>query len=119
MSEPVCVLWVRVCGVCVCARACCVLVCAGNEFCRTMAGNAVELLLIGSEKSNKPAIILSGRVHPGESNASLMMHGMIDYILGPSSYASELRKNFTFYVVPMLNPGTVNVTAVDDYTRNM
>ena len=105
MSEPVCVL--------------CVRVCAGNEFCRTMAGNAVELLLIGSEKSNKPAIILSGRVHPGESNASLMMHGMIDYILGPSSYALELRKNFTFYVVPMLNPGTINVTAVDYYTRNM
>ena len=45
--------------------------------------------------------------HAGESNASFMMHGMIEYLLGPSQYATVLRKNFVIYVVPMLNPDGV------------
>jgi hypothetical protein len=81
-----------------------------HEFCRTASGNVLDLLVIsgGSKDVNKkPAILLTGRVHPGESNASFMMHGMIDYLLGPSQYASELRGSFTLYVVPMLNPDGV------------
>jgi murein tripeptide amidase MpaA len=56
---------------------------------------------------DKPALILTGRVHPGESNASLMMHGMLEFLLSPSQYATELRRNFLLYVVPMLNPDGV------------
>ncbi|TYZ59709.1 hypothetical protein PybrP1_011114 [[Pythium] brassicae (nom. inval.)] len=54
-------------------------------------------------------IVISARVHPGEPNSSWMMKGMIDYLIGPSSGALVLRKNFVFKIVPMLNPdGVVN-----------
>ena len=54
-------------------------------------------------------MVISGRVHPGESNASWMMKGFIDYLTGPSLDAKILRDNFVFKVVPMLNPdGVIN-----------
>ncbi|KAI9980886.1 hypothetical protein PInf_010231 [Phytophthora infestans] len=52
---------------------------------------------------------VSARVHPGEPNSSWMMQGMLDYLTGPSSGATVLRRNFVFKVVPMLNPdGVIN-----------
>jgi hypothetical protein len=44
------------------------------------------------------------RVHPGESNASLVMKGMIEYLL--SDEAFDLREYYIFKLIPMLNPGT-------------
>lgn len=50
-----------------------------------------------------------GRVHPGESNASWMMKGTLDFLTGSSLDAKILRDNFVFKVVPMLNPdGVIN-----------
>jgi len=46
-------------------------------------------------------------VHPGESNSSYMMKGIIDYLTGPTLNAKILRDNFVFKVVPMLNPDGV------------
>jgi len=64
--------------------------------------------------------VISSRVHPGETNSSLMMKGMIDYLLGPSLGARMLRDTFVFKIVPMLNPDGVingntrcNITGVD------
>ena len=36
---------------------------------------------------NRKAIVVTARVHPGESNASWMMKGFIDYLLGNSADA--------------------------------
>ena len=45
----------------------------------------------------------------GETQASWMMRGFIDYLTGPSLDAKILRDNFVFKIVPMLNPdGVVN-----------
>ena len=38
------------------------------------------------------------RVHPGESNASWMMKGVLDFLTGPSLDAKLLRDNFVFKV---------------------
>ena len=46
-------------------------------------------------------------MHPGESNSSYMMKGIIDYLTGPTLNAKILRDNFVFKVVPMLNPDGV------------
>lgn len=35
------------------------------------------------------------------------MEGAIEFLLGNSKEAEALRKNYTFYVVPMLNPDGV------------
>jgi len=45
----------------------------------------------------------------GETNASWMMKGCIDYLTGPSEGAQRLRQKFVFKIVPMLNPDGVIV----------
>lgn len=55
----------------------------------------------------KKGIILSARVHPGETGASYMMKGVIDYLVGQSVEARILRDNFIFKIIPMVNPDGV------------
>lgn len=82
---------------------------------QTLAGNPLEILTITTltdspEKiRSKKGIIITSRVHPGETGASFMMQGVIDYLVGPSVGAKILRDNFLIKVVPMLNiDGVVN-----------
>ena len=54
-------------------------------------------------------MVISSRVHPGETGASFMIKGIIDYLVGPSLGARILRDNFVFKIIPMLNPdGVIN-----------
>jgi murein tripeptide amidase MpaA len=53
------------------------------------------------------AIVLTSRVHPGESNASIIMHGTLDYLVSEEDGAKYLRNNFVFKIIPMLNPDGV------------
>lgn len=55
--------------------------------------------------SQKKAVIITSRVHPGEPQASHMVNGLIAYLLSPK--AAELRRHFVFRIVPMLNPDGV------------
>ncbi|DBA02348.1 TPA: hypothetical protein N0F65_007167 [Lagenidium giganteum] len=85
--------------------------------CRTIAGNQCDLLTITDFSQDddtdadyahkRPGIVLSARVHPGESNASYIMHGIIDFLTGTSLEARFLRHRFIFKVIPMLNPDGV------------
>lgn len=47
---------------------------------------------------------LALRVHPGETPAQFIVHGMIDFLTGESPRARALRANVVFKIVPMLNP---------------
>ena len=51
--------------------------------------------------------VLSGRVHPGESNASFMMEGFLKFITSDHLVAVELRKRVVFHIVPFTNPDGV------------
>ena len=53
------------------------------------------------------AIVLTSRVHPGESNASIIMHGTLEFLVGDDDGAKYLRNNFVFKIIPMLNPDGV------------
>ena len=81
--------------------------------CQTNAGNPCDMLTITTFSDNeqqmkaKKAIILSSRVHPGETGASYMMKGVIDFLVGPSIQARILRDNFIFKIIPMINPDGV------------
>lgn len=55
----------------------------------------------------KPAIILTARVHPGESNSSFTVEGVIEFLLSNHLVAVQLRKIFIFKIIPMLNPDGV------------
>ena len=69
-------------------------------------GRNIPLVTIGNENSSK-VIILSSRVHPGETVGSLMMEGFIKQLLSSSIYSEILRKTFLFKIVPMINPDGV------------
>jgi len=60
-------------------------------------------------KCNKYIVIITGRVHPGESNSSWMVEGFLKFILGDSETAKQIRKKFIFKIVPMLNPDGVTL----------
>uniref|UniRef100_A0A8C3SI09 Peptidase M14 domain-containing protein n=1 Tax=Chelydra serpentina TaxID=8475 RepID=A0A8C3SI09_CHESE len=89
--------------------------CKLRVLCSSLAGNTVYLLTITSPSQNpaataaKKAVVLSARVHPGETNGSWVMRGFLDFILSDSPDAQLLRKLFIFKVVPMLNPDGVIV----------
>ena len=55
----------------------------------------------------KTAIILSSRVHPGETVGSWMMKGTIDFLTGQSEEAKMIRDRYLIIVLPMLNPDGV------------
>ncbi|XP_053256475.1 cytosolic carboxypeptidase 2 isoform X8 [Podarcis raffonei] len=89
--------------------------CKLRPLCRSLAGNTVYLLTITNPSKSaiaaaaKKAIVLSARVHPGETNSSWVMRGFLDFILSDSPDARLLRDLFIFKVVPMLNPDGVIV----------
>ncbi|KFP25686.1 Cytosolic carboxypeptidase 3, partial [Colius striatus] len=88
--------------------------CKINVLCRSLAGNIVYVLTVTSPPksgrySKRKAVILTARVHPGETNSSWIMKGFLDYVLGDSGQAQHLRDSFVFKVVPMLNPDGVIV----------
>nr|XP_023955415.1 cytosolic carboxypeptidase 3 isoform X6 [Chrysemys picta bellii] len=89
--------------------------CKIRILCHSLARNIVYVLTItspsesGKEAKRKAAVILTARVHPGETNSSWIMKGFLDYILGSSGDARLLRDTFVFKVVPMLNPDGVIV----------
>ncbi|XP_078089266.1 cytosolic carboxypeptidase 3-like [Mustelus asterias] len=89
--------------------------CKVRVLCRSLAGNMVYVLTVTNPSENsktaaeKKAVILTARVHPGETNSSWMMKGFLDCLLGNSMDAKLLRDTFLFKIVPMLNPDGVIV----------
>lgn len=55
----------------------------------------------------KKGIVLTARVHPGESAGSYMVKGAVDYLLSSAPEAVFLRSQYVIKVVPMLNPDGV------------
>ncbi len=84
-----------------------------NLLCTTLGGNRCDLLTITnkstdqSESNRKPSIIISARIHPGESNSSYMMQGVIESLVADTPEADILRRHFVFKIIPMLNPDGV------------
>ena len=82
--------------------------------CRSLAQNYVHILTISNphttlEAKRKKVVVLTSRVHPGETNGSWMMKGFLDFITSRDPDANTLRQNFIFKIIPMLNPDGVVV----------
>jgi len=79
--------------------------------CYTIIGNPCYVLTITSKgkKSCKQGVVLTARAHPGETVASWMIQGAINFLLSEAKEAKRLREKFVFKIVPMLNPdGVIN-----------
>lgn len=80
-----------------------------------MAGIDCEVLTV-TEKADfevmkkKRAVVISARVHPGETVGSWMMRGVLFFITDPQNEEAKiLREKFVFKIIPMLNPdGVIN-----------
>jgi len=81
--------------------------------CQTLAGNQCDMLIItnfignSDQIAERPAVILTARVHPGESNSSFIIEGVIRYLTSADPGADLLRSRYVFKIVPMLNPDGV------------
>lgn len=95
-----------------------------ETLCYTTSGNPCPLLTITNQVSEVPqwsaedspshsrvirkkTVVLTARVHPGESNSSYILRGLVDFLLSSEEEAQILRQNFVFRVAPMLNPDGV------------
>jgi len=81
-----------------------------QTMCETILENKVDLLTVTAPDDdenplrNREYVVISSRVHPGETNASWVMRGIIRYLTSDSQRAENLRRQFIFKLVPMLNP---------------
>ena len=59
-------------------------------------------------RANKPVILVTARVHPGETPSSYCMRGILNFLVDKKdARAMLLRKYFVIMVIPMLNPDGV------------
>ncbi|XP_062985472.1 cytosolic carboxypeptidase 1 isoform X3 [Elgaria multicarinata webbii] len=91
-----------------------------DALCETLSGNSCPIVTITAmpesnyyehicQFRNRPYIFLSARVHPGETNASWVMKGTLEYLMSNTPAAQSLRESYIFKIVPMLNPdGVIN-----------
>ena len=83
--------------------------------CKSLAGNDVFLLTItergasAEELQQRKGVVLTARVHPGETNSSWMMQGAIEFLISDHPSARDIRKLCIIKIVPMLNPDGVIV----------
>ncbi|XP_066558023.1 cytosolic carboxypeptidase 4 isoform X2 [Amia ocellicauda] len=93
-----------------------------QTLCTSMAGNPCPLITITAcpvsrswehlhQLRNRPCIVLTARVHPGESNASWVMKGTMEFLCSNDPVAESLRETYIFKIIPMLNAdGVINGT---------
>ncbi|EEH53197.1 uncharacterized protein MICPUCDRAFT_21490, partial [Micromonas pusilla CCMP1545] len=80
--------------------------------CRSVQNRRCDVLMIGDQTrykhrgvtNKRKVILLTCRVHPGETPSSHTLRGFIDWLTSDDPHAVALRLHVTFVIVPMLNP---------------
>ena len=85
-----------------------------KTLCKSLSGLPMPVITItASRNTGKPyrkreAILVTSRVHPGESNASFVFQGIFDMLTKVNDPNVQfLRENFIFKIIPCLNPDGV------------
>ncbi|CEF67184.1 Cytosolic carboxypeptidase NnaD [Strongyloides ratti] len=83
-----------------------------DEIGKSLNKNNMKLVTITADPfdDNREIIVISARVHPGETNSSWIMQGILKFLLNNEDEKSHLlREKFIFKIFPMLNPdGVIN-----------
>lgn len=81
-----------------------------QELCRTVSGLPVWMIQISREAKKdkkKPIIVITSRIHSGETPASQVFKGAFLFLISDTKEARFLRKFYTFVLIPCLNPDGV------------
>lgn len=68
----------------------------------------LQCLRIGEDKTNSKAMIVIGRLHPPEITGHLALQTFVETLCADNDLARRFRKNYTVFVVPMMNPDGVD-----------
>ena len=73
------------------------------------ASENLEDLDLNKEKKQikKRVVMVIARQQPSESPSSLIVQGMIDFLLSKHKIAAQLREKLIFKIIPMMNPDGV------------
>ena len=55
----------------------------------------------------KRVVLVMARQQPGESPASLIVQGLVDFLVSKHRIATQLREKVIFKIIPMMNPDGV------------
>ncbi|CAF0747278.1 unnamed protein product [Adineta ricciae] len=83
-----------------------------DVLCESQAGNSCFIVTVTDESvpvKQKKFVLITARIHPGETNSSYMMRGLLEFITSDDEIAKRLRSQLVFKIVPMLNPDGVIV----------
>ena len=84
--------------------------------CRTVQHRRCDVLTIGTGvtasggvgavpgQGKRKVVLMTCRIHPGETPCSHTMRGFLDFLVSDHEHAAALRDHVTFVIVPMLNP---------------
>ena len=69
--------------------------------------NEVSTCFPPARAGKRPVVVITGRVHPGETPSSHVVHGFLEFCTSNHEDAVYLRRAVDIVVVPMLNPDGV------------
>jgi len=74
---------------------------------QTAEGRGIELITITDPDrpdADKKTIFLMAVQHAGEDAGAYLLEGLIDFLLSEDPGAQQVRENFIFKIIPMMNP---------------
>lgn len=78
-----------------------------SEIGKSTGGRPIKLLTIGNP-TGKKAILVISRQHPPEVTGYFAMQSFVETLSADSELANRFRKDWTIYVVPLMNPDGVD-----------
>ena len=82
---------------------------------KSLGGLNIPILKIQS-KPDLPIVFIIGRQHSGETYSSFVIHGLINFLLGPEEKARDLRESYAWWICPMVNP---DGAVIGNYRTNL
>ncbi|KAH0791288.1 Clan MC, family M14, Zinc carboxypeptidase-like metallopeptidase [Histomonas meleagridis] len=61
----------------------------------------------GVKSDKKPVIVIAARTHPGETNSSFAIEGLMQTVFANNEFGVKLRKSYSWLIIPMINPDGV------------
>lgn len=68
----------------------------------------LQCFRIGEDKTDSRVMIVLGRLHPPEITGHLALQAFVETLCADNEIAQKFRKNYTVFVVPMMNPDGVD-----------